>query len=162
MTQGHQLRFFAHPNDLPDLGSRLRALGALAVESRTDDAALRVGPVPELQPGSTTLLTTQRLTQYLRPRHMPTYDCWVVTAGSDSVLELSTSPFDGQVLRHGRLWWVADYSTGDEFVTKPQALTSFARTVDELLRDWLVREQGRMLSPEAAVALKAGAVQLRE
>ncbi len=91
---------------------------------------------------------------------MPNHSVWVLTAGSDAVVELSTSPFDGRLLMHGRLYFIADYSTGDRFVRKPEELLTFAASVEAWLRGWLVSRRRRLVGPAAAVALDAGLVEL--
>jgi hypothetical protein len=161
MTQGHQLRFFTHSDDLPELADGLVALGALAAKARSSEPRPSVSIVRDLQPGSTTLLTTQDLTDHLEPRLMPS-GIWVLTAMRDPVVELSTSPFDGNVIEQGRLYYTADYSTGDRMVRKPEALTTFAGAVESWLRGWLVRKDRRMLGPAAASGLDAGLIEVRD
>ncbi|WP_370249793.1 hypothetical protein [Nocardioides sp.] len=160
MTRGHQLRFYTHPDDLPDLARGLAQLGALAVDDRTLEQHLATHELKDLRPGSTTLIANEELVDHLEPRFMPNHSVWVLTAGSDAVVELSTSPFDGRLLMHGRLYFIADYSTGDRFVRKPEELLTFAASVEAWLRGWLVSRRRRLVGPAAAVALDAGLVEL--
>jgi len=157
-SQGKQLRFHVHPDDLTALGDGIRSVGAMAVSARSSEAVPTVHELAHLQPGTTTLLTTRDTAVHLQPRSVGDKAVWVLNAVTDPVVELSTSPFDGRILRHGRLYYVEKMSTGQALEWKPEEFLVFAGALFDWLRGWCIRGQGRLLGPAAAAALEAGEI----
>jgi hypothetical protein len=156
------------PSDVAELERGIGRLEPIViVHSRSPSAQPRVVPSLNLSEGG------QRWLFYFLVRepelvdvvteHVPAQGYWAIDVVRSPVIEFTSSFFDGEVLRRGRIYCVDGfYREGAGWVEKPQRFRTWARAVLRTARKTLKRRGTDYIGLEALAWLQREKGQLVE
>jgi hypothetical protein len=158
---GHQVNFFATPDDVAQLEKQLGEMDACILHDRSPTAQ------PRSLPGLNFHESGQRLLFYFLVReedlpkvvteHVPAQGYWSVDVLRSPVVEFNSCYFDGKILRRGRVYYLDGFYDQDGlWVEKSEGFRSWAKQVLKTTKRILKRHQSDYIGPAALEWLARG------
>lgn len=137
---GHQVNFYAIPEDIVHIEQKIREIESLAIlHSRSNTATPRIVPSLDFRESDQQWLFFHLVRESdlscVVTRHVPSQSYWTIDVLRSPVIEFNRCYFDGRILRRGRVYYVdAFYGPDDAWMEKSEDFRLWAKSVLKIIR----------------------------